>query len=260
MQEEKHGLLGETYTRGVHNLLMSKEASKEIDAIAVGSRIRELRKARGWTQKQLSARATAISMSRIGNYEQGTRTLDVPTAIRLAEAFGEGVSAAYILGIEKLDYVDPLSCRGVKEPDAEYVYHIPTRVPIIGYAKMGDDGYYDEMGYPPGIGDGYVFCPTKDADAYALKVRGNSMSPAIEDGWVVVVSPVGEPQPLEYVAVATSDGRKMVKKFVARRDGEILLQSVNREYGEVRLDQRDIDSIHPVVAVYPPSMVKDVLR
>jgi SOS-response transcriptional repressor LexA len=101
MQEEKHGLLGETYTRSVHNLLMSKEASKEIDAVAVGSRIRELRKERGWTQKQLSARATAISMSRIGNYEQGTRTLDVPTAIRLAEAFGDGVSAAYILGIEK---------------------------------------------------------------------------------------------------------------------------------------------------------------
>lgn len=261
MQEEKHGLLGEIYTRSVHNLLMSKEASKEIDAVAVGSRIRQLRKARGWTQKQLSERAAPISASRIGNYEQGTRALDVPTAIRLAEAFGEGVSAAYILGIQKIYHITPpLSTLEVQELGGEYDCYTHTRVPIIGYAKMGDDGYYDEMGYPPGFGDGYVFCLTKDADAYALKVRGNSMSPAIEDGWIVVVSPAGEPQPLEYVAVATSDGRKMVKKFVARRDGEILLQSVNREHGEIRLDQRDIDNIHPVVAVYPPSMVKDVLR
>lgn len=62
---------------------------------AIMIRIRELRNARGWGQKDLAAKLQ-ISYQAIGNYETGRREPDIKTIFAMCDLFG--VTADYLLG------------------------------------------------------------------------------------------------------------------------------------------------------------------
>lgn len=62
----------------------------------LGERIKTLRETRGWSQKDLAARA-GITKSAISTYEQGVRTPSADVLCSFAKAFG--VSADYLLGL-----------------------------------------------------------------------------------------------------------------------------------------------------------------
>ena len=64
----------------------------------MGNRIRELRKAKGITLKQLGEEL-GVAESTVSHYETGRRQLDNETLVRLAEFFD--VPAGYILGFEE---------------------------------------------------------------------------------------------------------------------------------------------------------------
>ena len=64
----------------------------------MGNRIRELRKARGLTMKQLG-KELGVAESTISHYETGRRQLDNETLLWFAKFFH--VSAGYILGLEE---------------------------------------------------------------------------------------------------------------------------------------------------------------
>lgn len=64
----------------------------------MNNRIRELRKTRGITMKQLGE-VLGLAESTISQYENGKRQPDYETLLRLGEYFG--VSVGYILGIEE---------------------------------------------------------------------------------------------------------------------------------------------------------------
>lgn len=128
-------------------------------------------------------------------------------------------------------------------------------VPIVGTAKMGDHGYYDEISTIPGAGDGHINIATADPNAYGLRVRGNSMAPAIRDGWYVLIEPNSAPAVGEYVLVKLRNGQRMVKELLYRRPGAIEVLSVNN--GErTTIYQEDLESLQAVAAVVPPSKWK----
>lgn len=66
---------------------------------------------------------------------------------------------------------------------------------------MGMDGYFTDMGYEGNGGDGYVPTHTAGLRAYGIKGTGDSMFPAIRNGWYVVCDPDAEPVPTEFVQV-----------------------------------------------------------
>lgn len=63
----------------------------------MGNRIRELRKAKGITMKQLGE-VLGVAESTISHYENGRRQLDTETLLRLGEYFG--VTVGYLLCAE----------------------------------------------------------------------------------------------------------------------------------------------------------------
>lgn len=145
------------------------------------------------------------------------------------------------------------------EPVSDYdatITHIPRsdfrRVPVVGTASLGMDGFWTDLKYPVGHGDGYFEFPTTDKDAYVLQVRGNSMHPAIRSGWYVVIEPNKQIQMGEFVMVKLVDGRSTVKEFLWHRDGEYVLHAIAS--GErLVIDEADIDAIHHVGGILPPS-------
>ena len=125
-------------------------------------------------------------------------------------------------------------------------------VPVKAYSKMGMDGYFTDMGYDGNAGDGYVPTHTAGPRAYGIKGTGDSMFPAIRNGWYVVCDPDAEPVPTEFVQVCLKDGRCTIKEFVGINGGVLSLLAVN---GGERLsfDMDEVESITAITDIVPPS-------
>ena len=132
----------------------------------------------------------------------------------------------------------------------------PVRpVVVVGQAKLGENGYYEEISSVAGSGDGTVAAFSSDPEAYALRVKGDSMFPAIRDGWYVVVEPNGPTVIGEFVLIKLANGQKMVKELLMQTEHGITVMSVN---GNVRrtIAFEEIDNHHglqPVASIMSPS-------
>lgn len=124
-------------------------------------------------------------------------------------------------------------------------------VPIVGTVEGGPEGYLEEAGYPVGHGDGLVEFPAKDTNAYALRVRGESMRPRIKSGEFIIVEPNSAANPGDDVVVICKDGRKMVKELLYIRDGEVTLGSINNGFKPLSIPLEEIDAMHYVAAIVP---------
>lgn len=138
-----------------------------------------------------------------------------------------------------------------EESEVEYAGHpaVTRRVPVIGEARMGPDGYYDES---PSESDGSIDGYSSDPDAYALRLKGDSMHPAIRNGSFAVIEPNGRCTPGEYVALHLVNGRKMVKELIIERPDEIVIESVNGNSRQT-IARIDIRTMHPVAAIVAAS-------
>lgn len=129
-------------------------------------------------------------------------------------------------------------------------------VPVVGSVEAGPDGYLEEAGYPVGHGDGSVEHPAKGHNAYALRVRGESMHPRIRSGEFIVVEPDIPANPGDDVVVICCDGRKMVKQMLYQRDGEVTLGSINNGFKPITLPLQEVEAIHYVAGILPRGAFK----
>lgn len=127
-------------------------------------------------------------------------------------------------------------------------------VPIVGNAQLGDGGFWTGMEYPVGTGDGFIYWPTTDKDAYALKCKGDSMMPRIKNGEYVVVEPNHRYIPGDEVLVVTADSKVMVKTYLYTRGGVATFISINEEHPPIKINESDIDRIHYVAGIAKESL------
>jgi len=121
-------------------------------------------------------------------------------------------------------------------------------VPLIGFAQAGDQGYFDDAGFPVGGGwEGVRFPGVADDNAYALEISGDSMTPVYRDGDRIVVSPEAQPRRGDRVVVKTLEGEVMVKELGRRTADTVELVSLNPDYPDRVLRAADIDWIARVV-------------
>jgi phage repressor protein C with HTH and peptisase S24 domain len=131
-------------------------------------------------------------------------------------------------------------------------------VPVVGTAQLGDDGYWDELQHPTGSGDGFVRYPTRDTNAYALRVKGDSMRPRIRPGEFVIIEPNTNVEPGDEVLVKTKDGRSMVKVLASHRNGLVELRSINEDHAPITLDESAIDAMHYVGGIVKAGLYRHI--
>ncbi len=207
-------------------------------------RLKQARKKAGLTQVELAERA-GIKQASISEIERG-----------LTRTSGYLVKLAQICGVDPVWLSD-----GTGSPDPSFNTNVeqgppitsaPRKIAIVGTAQMGPDGYWVAVSQT----DGWVETYSRDEDAYALRLKGDSMAPAIRNGWVAVCEPNHRLVPGEYVMVTTTDGQSMVKELLFQNEDEVSLMSVNAAYGERRTICRDdIHKIHYVGNILAPSKV-----
>lgn len=228
----------------------------------LGSRIKRLRKQKGFSQKQLAEECGWSSQSRIGNYESNLREPNLADLTLLAPTLGVSV-AELISGTDSQQLfsalnnqassplpVEPVKVGSVARPTG------PTKegvVPVVGTAKLGIDGFFEALDFPVGHGDGYLHIYSDDPNAYGLRVIGDSMHPRIKSGEYVLIEPNKVFITGDEVMVQTQDGRSMIKEFIYLRDGVYRFDSVNQDHSPLHLDQNDVSKVHLVGGILKSS-------
>lgn len=208
-------------------------------------RILDLLKEKGMRDADF-ARAMNVAPSYVGNW----KARGIPADRLPGAADALGVSVDYLTG----RIAAPIPS------DAPRVETATGHIPVIGYAKLGDDGFFADMDVdqPQQSGD-FIALPSKDPKAYAIKCLGLSMTPRIQPGEFVIAEPDREPEPGDEVVVFDTQGRVMVKRYLYWRDDSLYLQSINKEASNVVLSRDEIRDINPVLAIVPKRFLKNFL-
>ncbi len=122
------------------------------------------------------------------------------------------------------------------------------RIPLIGLAQAGSEGFFDDGGYPVGGSWDEVSLPEiGDMNAYALEISGTSMEPVFRDGDVVIVSPAAPIRRGDRVVVRTVAGEVMAKQLARRSARRIELKSLNPAHADRSFDLKDVAWLHRIV-------------
>jgi phage repressor protein C with HTH and peptisase S24 domain len=137
--------------------------------------------------------------------------------------------------------------------DAPAIIGTPRLLPVAGRVQAGEDGLLHIDDFPPEQPEGYVVWFTSCVEAYALRVRGESMSPRYLPGEFVGVDPCADVYPSDEVIVLLSDGRRMIKRLLWQRDDQACFESVNKDFQNIVVDLEEITALHLVLGHIPKS-------
>ena len=122
------------------------------------------------------------------------------------------------------------------------------RIPLIGLAQAGGEGYFDDGGYPVGGGWDEVSLPEiSDPNAYALEISGDSMEPVYRDGDMVIVSPAAPIRRGDRVVVRNTAGEVMAKQLARRSARRVELKSLNPAHPDYSFELNDVAWIHRII-------------
>jgi phage repressor protein C with HTH and peptisase S24 domain len=122
------------------------------------------------------------------------------------------------------------------------------RIPLIGIAQAGGDGYFDDGGNPVGGGWDEVSLPEiADPNAYALEISDDSMEPVYRDGDMVIISPAAPIRRSDRVIVRTTHGEVMAKLLARRSARRVELKSLNPAHPDYSFELNEVAWVHRII-------------
>jgi SOS-response transcriptional repressor LexA len=128
-------------------------------------------------------------------------------------------------------------------------------VPVINRVSAGYPRDFTDLSYPPRVADEYVSCPgVQDADAFAARVHGDSMTPKYRQGDIVIFSPAAVPKDGDDCFVRFADGHTTFKRvFFETADGKaqvLRLQPRNEKYRPQVVPAEQVTGLYKAVYRY----------
>ncbi len=122
------------------------------------------------------------------------------------------------------------------------------RIPLLGLAQAGGNGFFDDAGFPVGGSWDEVSLPEiGDLNAYALEIAGDSMEPVFRDGDMVVMSPAAPIRRGDRVVLRAIGGEVMAKQLARRSAKRIELKSLNPDHRDRSFDLVDVAWMHRII-------------
>ena len=200
--------------------------------------LKKLRKAHGWTLRELSERS-GIAISTLGNFENGCTGISVPALLKLAHLFQ--------ISLDQLLF-------GSGEDGLDLNVRKPSLVPVISWARAGSARDYSDLSSQL---DEVLPSECPDENAFALILDGDSMEPEFHAGDRVVFSPNTEPRNGDYVVARFRENADPVyslgvvfKKYkrVGKYGEKVLLQSLNPIYTDIIKPADEFLFIYPAIS------------
>ena len=171
----------------------------------IGRRIAEIRRERGYNQDQLAEMAMIHRVS-LAKYETGAVEPGALVLSRIADALNVST--------------DELLCRSEKLPP--FLSIVKSAVPIVGEIACGTPITAEQNI------EGYADLPDGVTADFALKCRGDSMSPTFEAGDLVLIKQTPDFQPGQITAIGV-EGEATLKRAYHQND-TIVCVSENPAY------------------------------
>ena len=114
-------------------------------------------------------------------------------------------------------------------------------IPIVGMARAGADGFFDEQGFPVGAAETVRFPNLGEERVYALEIAGDSMEPVFRAGDIVIAQPGAAVRRGDRIVVRTRAGEVMAKVLGRRNEQMIELISLNPAHSPRDLPAAEID-------------------
>jgi repressor LexA len=209
----------------------------------IGTRIREARENKGLDQATLAGKLDVATRT-LQRWEKGEQVPDAMALGRISE-ITETLTHWLLTGEGAMyKHQNGESTRGNGERQAGLHRVKLVRIPMLSSVPAGRPNL---IFHPDHIEKYITVDDVKDANAFALKVQGDSMSPRIEDGDVIIISPKREVRTGD-ICVVRVDEEDTVKK-VTFEDGYVHLVPLNHDYEPVSVKKRDVTFIWRVVKV-----------
>jgi SOS-response transcriptional repressor LexA len=180
-----------------------------------GDRLRQLREDRGWSVRELAKRTEgAITYSYVSHLERG-----VAAWAKVSLTVLRGFARAFNMSIE--DFVDFVDGRSEVSAVAETLVQ-GRRVPVYDLVSAGD-------GLDGGVVIDYAEVPANWAGEYvAYEIEGDSMSPSVQPGSVVIVRRTPDVRPGQLVVAYVPEHGMVLKRYAHNEpDGLMVLTSDN---------------------------------
>lgn len=200
----------------------------------VGSRIREIRKNRGLTQKELGEKI-GVKHNTISSYEKGTNEPEQEMLFKMADVLDVSIN-------------DFFPYKKVVEISSKSLDYFPAS--IGAGLPLEVDGITEASKIS--VSDEVLGKYKNDRDLFVARASGDSMNNIFDDGSLIIIKPL----PLESIkngdiVVYSIDGEYSVKHFY--KYGDTLLfrpNSTNIEYKEKEHSINDDIRIHGKVVTY----------
>ena len=207
----------------------------------IGDRLRSARENKELDQLSLAEKVGVVTRT-LQRWEKGEQVPDGIAITRIAKV--TGVQPTWLLTGEGEMYQPPPG-------RPENVYSLPSitkrkgrlvDLPLISSVPAGK---VSTMFHPDHVDNYVTVDDVKDPGAFALKVKGNSMAPRIEDGDVVIVSPAQEPHNGDVCVVRVNDEDTLKK--VKFEGNYVHLIPLNPEFEPVTVKKKDVNFVWKVV-------------
>ena len=179
--------------------------------------LKKLRKEHKLTQRQL-ANMLYVDCSAVTKWETGKANPDFEKQQKLAQIFN--VSLDFLLG--RSDIQNPYNTDDESSCDRRMI-----KVPVLGYVAAGIpiDAIEDVLDYEELSADEF----NPNYDYFALKIKGESMTPKIQNGDVVIIRCQPDVESGE-IAIVCVNGEEATCKKLKKHDNGISLVSINPDF------------------------------
>ena len=171
------------------------------------------------------SRMTGLTQVAIRNYMRGIKVPNAQALVKLSRSLG--TTADYLLTGSPLR---------------------PDRIPLLSKIPGGSPMAFTDGEYPAGFGEEYLDRgEVTDPNAFALIVEGDSMSPRINSGDIVIISPNTPVTSRSIAAVALNGEDRTLKTVHFLDNGTVLLKPENEAYNPILVKLQDLNIIGRVV-------------
>ncbi len=208
----------------------------------IAQRIREARLSKQLDQADLAAKID-IATRTVQRWEKGEQVPDSNYLMRIAKA--TGVAAHWLLSGEGEMFPDELqNVKIIALPTSRYKKVDLVSLPLLASVPAGALS----QRFSSDQAERFITVDdVRDPNAFALEVKGNSMSPRIENGDIIVVTPKLEVKSGD-ICVVRVDEEDTVKRI--RIDEQFVhLIPLNPEYEPMVIRKKDVTFMWRVVKV-----------
>lgn len=203
----------------------------KLPVMSFGKWLREARKRAGKTQDEIAA-LFGISRASVAQWESDET---MPEADKLARIADE-------LGVSLNVLMTGRPFQGVEAEVAGYAkaMPLPRAVPLVSWVQAGRREPVADP-YASGEGEKYVYTTQRVGEnAYALRIRGDSMEPRFQDGDIVIIDPALSAASGKFVVVRFEQAQEATFKQLVIDADRQYLKPLNARYPIIPIDEQAV--------------------